>query len=245
MAEKPVWKASLRPNTLTPDNPNDCIAVVKSDTKTNDDLAGRIVSERSEFRKETILSILTIRDKLVKNYIEEGASFRDGLVQISPRISGVWESAMAQFDPAIHRRTVDVTLTQDMRNALDAIAVNVIDRNATATTNAITLVTNSLSGEADGTIPIGEDIIIDGDKIKIQDEKDEEQGVFIIDAEGKEHKVTRKLIDNKAKRLIARIPSDFPEGEAKIVIKTKYAGSGTALKTVRSIPYNMILKAVK
>ena len=192
MADK-VWNVSLRPNTLTPDNPNDCIAVVKSDkpTRTNEDIAKKIIEERSEYREDTILNILNMRDKTVKGFIEAGESFRDSLMQASPRVSGVWENSKAQFDPAIHRRTVDVTLTQDMRNALDAIAVNVIDRNATATTSAITLVTNSLSGEADGTIPIGDDIIIEGDKIKIQDEKDEAQGVFIIDAAGKEHRVTR------------------------------------------------------
>ena len=246
MADK-VWNVALRPNTLTPDNPSDCIAVVKNDkpTKTNEDIAKKIVEERSEYREDTILNILNMRDKTVKGFIEAGESFRDGLVQASPRVSGVWENSKAQFDSAIHRRTLDLTITQEMKNALDAISVNVVERDISDSSSKITLVTNSLTGEANGTMPIGDDVIIEGDKIKIQDEADSAQGVFFVDEEGKEHKVTRKLTDNKPSRLTARVPSDLAEGSYKLVIRTKFSTGKKSLKDIREITYSMKLTAVK
>ena len=91
--KKSVWEVYLRPNTLTKDNDRDCIADVhtRAATQRNEDIAEIITKERSEFRKETIMSILNMRDKAVKDLIEQGVSFMDGLVQISPRVSGVWE----------------------------------------------------------------------------------------------------------------------------------------------------------
>ncbi len=246
MADK-VWNVALRPNTLTPDNPSDCIAVVKNDkpTKTNEDIAKKIVEERSEYREDTILNILNMRDKTVKGFIEAGESFRDCLVQASPRVSGVWENSKAQFDPAIHRRTLDLTITQEMKNALDAISVNVVERDISDSSSKITLVTNSLTGEANGTMPIGDDVIIEGDKIKIQDEADSAQGVFFVDEEGGEHKVTRKLTDNKPSRLTARVPADLTEGSYKLIIRTKFSGSSTPLKSMKEIRYALALNAVK
>ncbi|WP_029410948.1 DNA-binding domain-containing protein, partial [Treponema pedis] len=73
---------------MTKENDRDCIADVHAhaDTQHNSDIADIITKERTEFRKETILNILAMRDKAVKDLIQEGLSFMDGLVQISPRV---------------------------------------------------------------------------------------------------------------------------------------------------------------
>ena len=105
MANNNQWQVYLRPNALTKDNDKDCIADVhlNGTTLTNEDVAERIVSERSEYRKDTILNILNLRDNAVKAFIQECSSFRDGLVQITPRVSGVWENEASAFDPAVHK----------------------------------------------------------------------------------------------------------------------------------------------
>ena len=100
-------------------------------------------------------------------------------------------------------------------------------------------------GKKDGTIPIGDDVIIEGEKIKIQDEKDEEQGVFFADVSGTEHRVSRKLTVNKPAQLIARVPADLAEGSVTLIVRTKYTGSATTLKSVRELRYAYELKAVK
>ena len=236
--QKPVWNVYLRPNTLTKDNDRDCIADVysHSPTQRNEDIAALITKERSEFRKETILNILNMRDKAVLDFIRDGLSVMDGVSQISPRVSGVWETENAPYDEKIHHRTVDMVATADLRNALDEITVKVLG--AKETTAKITAVTDTATGLTDGTITIGDDILIEGEKLKV-DEKDTEQGVFFLTSDGGEHKTERRLSVNKPSQIIARVPKNIPEGKVQIVVRTKYSGSGAPLKELREVVFKL------
>ena len=237
MAKKKfVWEVHLRPNTLTKDNDRDCIADVyaHAQTQRNEDIADVITKERTEFRRETILNILSMRDKAVKDFIQDGLSFMDGLVQISPRVSGVWETENSAYDEKVHKRTVDLIPTADLRTALDAIGVKVLG--AKETSARITEITDTATGLKDGTLTIGDDIIIEGEKIKV-DEKDVAQGVFFKAANGTEYKTTRRLSVNLPSQIIARVPKEVPAGAVTIIVRTKYAKGGTALKEMREIVY--------
>ena len=239
MAKKKfVWEVYLRPNTLTKDNDRDCIADVHAHVQTqrNEDIADIITKERSEFRKETILSILGLRDKAVKDLIQAGNSFMDGLVQISPRVSGVWQTENAAYDEKIHKRTVDLIPTADLRTVLDAITVKVLG--AKEASARITAITDTATGLNDGTLTIGDDIIIEGDKLKV-DEKDAEQGVFFKTADGTEYKTARRLSVNLPSQIIARVPKEVPEGKVTVIVRTKYTGGAIKLKEVREIIFKL------
>ena len=244
MAKEHQWDVYLRPNYLTTDDLNDCIADVltRLQTQHNAEIAAKIATKTGQ-DKNSVLAILNQRDEEVKNCLLDGKSFSDSLVQISPRVSGVWASAKAPFDPAVHKRTADLTLTQEFRSALEAVGVRVL---GTKTNGAeISLITDAATGKTDGTITAGDDIIIEGEKIKIQDEADEAQGVFFVDSEGKEHRVSRRLTVNKPAQIIARVPADLAEGAVTLIVRTKYTGSATTLKSVRELRYAYELKAVK
>ena len=239
MAKKKfVWEVHLRPNTLTKDNDRDCLADVYAHaaTQRNEDIADVITKERTEFRKETILSILSLRDKAVKDFIQDGLSFMDGVVQISPRVSGVWETENAPYDEKIHKHTVDLVPTADLRTVLDAIGVKVLG--AKETSARITEITDTVTGLKDGTLTIGDDIIIEGDKIKV-DERDAEQGVFFKTADGTEYKTTRRLSVNNPSQLIARVPKEVPAGAVTVIVRTKYSGSGAPLKELREVVFKL------
>ena len=242
--KKSIWEVYLRPNTLTKDNDRDCIADVHAHaaTQRNEDIAEIITKERSEFRKETIMNILNMRDKAVKDLIEQGLSFMDGLVQISPRVSGVWETENSPYDEKIHKRTVDLIPTADLRTALDAIGVKVMGTKEESA--RITEITDTATGLKDGTLTIGDDIIIEGDKLKI-DETDAAQGVFFKAANGTEYKADRRLSVNKPGQIIARVPKEVPEGEVSVMVRTKYSGSTAPLKTVREIVFKLPCTAKK
>jgi len=242
--KKSIWEVYLRPNTLTKDNDRDCIADVHAHaaTQRNEDIAEIITKERSEFRKETIMSILNMRDKAVKDLIEQGLSFMDGLVQISPRVSGVWETENSAYDEKIHKRTVDLIPTADLRTALEAIGVKVLG--AKEESARITEVTDTATGLKDGTLTIGDDIIIEGDKLRV-DETDAAQGVFFKAANGTEHKTSRRLSVNKPGQIIARVPKEVPEGKVEVIVRTKYSGSSAPLKTVREIAFKLPCTAKK
>ena len=234
--KKSMWEVYLRPNTLTKDNDRDCIADVHAHTATqrNEDIAEIITKERSEFRKETIMSILNMRDKAVKDLIQEGVSFMDGLVQISPRVSGVWETENSAYDDKVHKRTVDLVPTADLRTVLDEIGVKVMG--AKESSARITEITDTATGLKDGTLTIGDDIIIEGDKLKV-DEKDTAQGVFFKAADGTEYKTTRRLSVNMPSQIIARVPQEVPAGAVTVIVRTKYTNGGTALQEIREIVY--------
>ena len=243
MAKKKfVWEVHLRPNTLTKDNDRDCIADVHAHaaTQRNEDIAEIITKERSEFRKETIINILNMRDKAVKDLIQEGLSFMDGLVQISPRVSGVWETENSSYDEKIHKRTVDLVPTTDLRTALDAIGVKVLG--AKEETARITEITDTATGLKDGTLTIGDDIIIEGSKIKV-DETDPAQGVFFKAENGTEYKTNRRLSVNNPSQIIARVPKEVPEGKVEVIVRTKFSTGNKTLLQIREIVYGYPCKA--
>ena len=237
MAKKKfVWEVHLRPNTLTKDNDRDCIADVyaHAQTQRTEDIADVITKERTEFRRETILNILAMRDKAVKDFIQDGLSFMDGLVQISPRVSGVWETENSAYDDKVHKRTVDLIPTADLRTALDVIGVKVLG--AKESSARITEITDTATGLKDGTLTIGDDIIIEGDKLKI-DETDAAQGVFFKAANGTEYKTTRRLSVNLPSQIIARVPKEVPAGAVTVIVRTKYTKGTATLKEIREIVY--------
>ena len=243
MAKKKfVWEVYLRPNTLTKDNDRDCIADVHAHaaTQRNEDIAEIITKERSEFRKETIINILNMRDKAVKDLIQEGLSFMDGLVQISPRVSGVWETENSPYDEKVHKRTVDLVPTTDLRTALDAIGVKVLG--AKEETARITEITDTATGLKDGTLTIGDDIIIEGSKIKV-DETDPAQGVFFKAENGTEYKTNRRLSVNNPSQIIARVPKEVPEGKVEVIVRTKFSTGNKTLLQIREIVYGYPCKA--
>ena len=242
--KKYVWKVYLRPNTLTKDNDRDCIADVHSHAQTqrNEDIAALITKERSEFRAETILNILNMRDKAVLTLIQDGLSFMDGVVQISPRVSGVWENENSPYDEKIHKRTVDMIPTADFRNALESITVKVLG--AKETTAKIASVTDTATGLTDGTLTIGDDVLLEGEKLKV-DEKDPLQGVFFVTEDGTEHKTERRLSLNKPTQILARVPQNLPEGKVRVVVRTKYTHGGIPLKELRELVYGYPCTAKK
>lgn len=244
MAKEHQWDVYLRPNGLTKDDENDCIADVltRLQTRRNEDVANRIVAAGSELRKETIVAVLNRRDEEVRDILLSGCSFMDGLVQISPRVAGVWANAGSPFDPAAHKRTVDLVPTAAFREALEGVGVRVLGTKASGA--EITLITDTATGRTDGTLTIGDDISIEGSKIKV-DEADAAQGVFIVDSTGAEHKVTRRLSVNKPSQLIARVPADMPEGACTVVVRTKYTTGGIALKELREVSTSLSCTAVK
>lgn len=242
MAKEHQWDVYLRPNYLTVDDLNDCIADVltRLQTQHNADIAAKIAAKTAQ-DKNAVLAILNQRDEEVKNCLLDGKSFADSLVQISPRVSGVWATSKSPFDPAVHKRTVDLVLTQEFRSALDEVGVRVLGTKQGGA--EISLITDAATGKTDGTITAGDDIVLDGEKIKIQDEADEAQGVFFVDSDGKEHRVSRRLTVNKPAQIIARVPSDV-KGEVKVVVRTKFTSGNRPLSTSREISYALVCKVV-
>ena len=242
MAKRFFWKVWLKLNLLTRDVDNDYIAEVSTVGKTlhNADIARLFEESGSELQFETLLDILNRADRICLEKLQEGYSVQTGVCHLSPRVSGNWVGATAAYNPGEHKITLDIVPTAEMRAALDEVGVEVLGiRDSGA---FIGLVTDVTTGSTNGTLTAGGQIIIAGEKIKIEpDTGDISIGIF-LSGEDMAFPVTSIAV-NHPKEIIAALP-DVPKGDYALYIVTRYAGGNTLLKTPRRINYGTVLKII-
>ncbi len=245
MATTKFWKVWLKPNLLTKDIDNDYIAEVSTSKQTlrNEDIAQRIVDEGSEIKYDTLLSIINQHDRIIREAVCDGYSVLTGVGQYSPRVTGSWLGKSANFDPSVNKLTLDMVLSKEMRDALSTVGVEVLGVKEGGGA-AIGLVTDTLTEATDGTITPGEDILIEGAKIKIVGDE-ELCGVYFVPRDAPEetiYKVDRRLTQNNPSSIIARVPATLQPGAYTLRVVTQYTNSGsTLLKEPRTIEYELPL----
>ncbi|MCE5226007.1 MAG: DUF4469 domain-containing protein [Porphyromonadaceae bacterium] len=230
------WKVWLRLNLLTKDVDNDYIAEVSTsnNTRRNEDIAQRIVDLGSEIKYDTLMSVLNQRDRIVREMVQQGSSVLTGTCQYTPRITGSWLGSSAKFDPEIHKITLDIIPSAEMREALTQVGVEVLGVKDSGA--FIGLVTDTSTGATDGSITPGDDIRIEGDKLKIAPEGEAGLGVFFVNEAGTAIPVTHRLTQNDPKIIIARVPA-LAAGKYTLRVITKFSNSSTNLKENRQIEY--------
>ena len=244
MTTTKYWKVWLTPNLLTKDVDNDYIAEVSTSKQTlrNEDIAQRIVDEGSEIKYDTLLSIINQHDRIIREAVCDGYSVLTGVGQYSPRVTGSWIGKSANFDPSVNKLTLDMVLSKEMRDALSTVGVEVLGVKEGGGA-AIGLVTDTLTEATDGTITPGEDILIEGSKIKIAGDPDL-CGVYFIPRDAPEetiYKVDRRLTQNDPSRIIARVPATLQPGAYTLRIVTQFSNSTQLLKEPRTLEYEMPL----
>jgi hypothetical protein len=133
-----------------------------------------------------------------------------------------------------------MTPTAELRTALGEVGVEVLGVKESGA--YIGLVTDVATGKTDGTITPNEDIIIEGDKIKVAPEE-EGYGVFFADEGGTETPVTHRLTENNPKKVIARVPA-LAAGTYTLKVVTRFSQSNFLLKEPRNIIYSQPLTVV-
>ena len=236
------WKLWIIPNRLTKDDETDSIAEVSTvnNTATNDDIARRIVAERSEYRLETINNILKQRDNIVRMFIKEGRSFMDENVRMAPRVKGNWYGVKPTPDYSVHIATVDTVPTNTMRNDLSEVGFDILGPKDTS--GIISLVIDTVTGLADGTITPNDDIRIVGEKIRVLDNDTDDPivGVYLVSSDGTRNKVTRRLTDNNPSTVTARVPA-LTAGSYTLEIVTYFSTGNVLLTSPRTIVYSLPL----
>jgi hypothetical protein len=241
MAKQFFWKIWLKPNLLTKDIANDYVAEVSTTQTTarNEDIAMKIVKTRSELRYETILSILSERDAVVRDCLLEGYSVQDGNIHLTPRILGNWIGPTPIFNPSEHKVTVNATLTAAMRKTLaEEVGVEVLGKQTDGGAG-IWLVTDIRTGYVNGEVSTGGDIIIEGEKIKIAPEDDPKVGVFFVNTAGTAIPLDDSITTNTPKKIICRVPAQVHNGRFTLKIVTRYASGGKLLLKARTLVYEL------
>jgi hypothetical protein len=233
------WKIWLRPNFLTPDVENDYTGEVSTIGHTihNEDIARRIVDERSELRYETILAILNERDSIVLESVLGGSFVQDGVVHIAPSITGLWTSSDRTVDPARQKPTISISPTAELRNGLSKVKLEILGVKDSGA--YIGLVTDAATKAVDGHITPDGIVVITGDKLRIAPLDDPESGIFLVGENGEKTQITQ-ISQNDPKRLTALVPS-LTAGTYTLQIVTRFSNSSTLLKVARTIVYDMPL----
>ncbi|MDR2680128.1 MAG: DUF4469 domain-containing protein [Tannerella sp.] len=241
--KKFIWKVWLKLNPLTKDVENDYVAEVSTVGKTlrNEDIALAFKEEGSELQYETLLDILNRADRLRVQSVQKGYTVLTGIVRISPRVLGTWIGATHKFDPEKHRITADLTPSAELHAAFEEVGVEVLGVKDSGA--IISLVTNAATGKTDGTITANDDVIIEGEKIRIAPYGEAGTGIFFVNEQGEEWPVTHRLTQNDPKKIIARVPA-LASGSYTLVIKTRFSQSTTLLKEIRTLSYNLPLTVV-
>jgi hypothetical protein len=238
MAKKEFkWKVWLRANLLFINAIIKYFAEVSSGpTRHNSDIARRIVQTRSEYNYETILSIINLRDDVVREFLVERCErVQTKNFWYSQSVPGVWESLTAKFDPKIHTPSINVHPTEDFRNTLKKVDVEVIGEKDSSA--LISTVTNGKNGKIDNTGIRNEYLILEGDKLKIFPDDDNSLGVYFVNAAGQRFRSTERLLDNTPMKVTPRVPADIEPGEYGLEIVTRYSGGQYVLKEPRTIVY--------
>jgi hypothetical protein len=138
----------------------------------------------------------------------------------------------------VHQIALDIVPSAEMRAALKEVGVEVLgvkDGGA-----YVGLVTDTATGLTDGTITPGEDILVEGDRLKLVPDVDDRVGVFFVDAAGMATPVTRRLTYNTPKKLIVRVPALAP-GQYTLRIATRFSTGNTYLTEPRIIEYGKLI----
>ncbi|MDR2138330.1 MAG: DUF4469 domain-containing protein [Tannerella sp.] len=241
--KKYYWKTWLKPNHLTKDVTNDYVAEVATTGKTlhNADIARMFVESGSELQYETVFDILNRADRLRREKLQEGYCVQTGISHHTPLVVGSWIGATASHDPAKHKLTISSVPTAEMREALTEVGLEVLGiREGGA---YIGLVTDVASDKTDGTLTRGGQIIIAGDRIKIEPANQQGLGVFLSNGVSDDIPVT-SLAVNHPKEIIALAPGNMSSGTYTLYILTRFATSNTLLKEPRRITYTTPLIVV-
>jgi hypothetical protein len=237
----PIWRVLLRPNRLTPGDNNDYVAEHLPAGKTlhNEELAKLIVADRTEFKYETLLSILNQRDSIVKGKLREGFPIQDNVVHIRPKVPGLWHGVNAKYNPEVNRPCVSVSETADLRESLWDIEVRVAGLQSAGA--YISFVTDVATGQTNGYITPDDDIIIDGDKIKIAPEGEAGVGVFFKSITSETvYQTTHRFTQNDPKRLVVRVPP-LTEDTYMLYVVTRFSHGSELVNDQRTIVYENYL----
>jgi hypothetical protein len=232
------WKVWLRPNLLTLDVDNDYLAEVSTigNTLRNEDIARLIGEEGSEIKYDTLLSILNQSDRIKREKLAEGSSVLDGVCHCTPRVLGNWIGSAPVHKPEEHRITIEAIPSTEMRKKLEQVGLEILGVKDSGA--YIGCVTDLATGKTNGTITPDEDILIEGDKIKIFPEDESGLGVFFTPDNASPIPVSHTLSQNGPKRIIARVPKGLVEKrDYRLEIVTRFSSGHLLLKDPRTIVY--------
>ena len=236
MIEKIKLSVNLYDNAITEAKGDYVAKPVITGTLRNNEIAGRIVNKRTEYRQETIVNILNMADQEKVNAIAEGKSVVDGVGQYQVNVSGSFDGESAPFNPAIHKLGVSYILGKLLR---DTLKKNVEVKTQPAVTGPIINdIVDTTTGEKNLQLTSSGPAVISGTNIKVAGH-DPTVGIYLTPAEGEAKKVAL-LIHNNPSQVTFMLP-ELANGEYKVSLTTQYGAGNNLVKEARTYTLPVLL----
>lgn len=237
-----VWPVELRENKIT-ERTDDYTASVKtfSDTKSLEYIAKEIVRERTEYREDTILSIMKLVEEKIRHVLYSGYPVMTENVRFSPTITGSFDSHGEVLDDKGMKCGVNVTVNQIVKDGLAGVKLY-IDSVQELGGAKIDRVKDLTTGKTDGTVTPGGMVEVTGSKIKCLNEDGSGIGHFRLYNESESAEEVKVLGVNDPSKIIFIFPTCLLAGNYRLEIETYFSNTSTMLKNPRTLVCPVTLK---
>ena len=237
-----VWPVELLENKIT-ERTDDYTASVKtfSDTKSLEYIAKEIVRERTEYRLDTILSIMKLVEEKIRHILYSGYPVMTENVRFSPTITGSFDSHGEVLDDKGMKCGVNVTVNQIVKDGLAGVKLY-IDSVQELGGAKIDRVKDLTTGKTDGTVTPGGMVEVTGSKIKCLNEDGSGIGHFRLYNESESAEEVKVLGVNDPSKIIFIFPTGLLAGNYRLEIETYFSNTSTMLKNPRTLVCPVTLK---
>ena len=192
-----------------------------------DAIAAKIAA-RTKDDVEVIKSVLSVETQVIKGLLAQGMRVViDGLCRIELEPRGSMEAEDSSWDPAKNSIAAVVIPSAEIRDAAkDLRPVNVLK-----TVDVQLLGSQDATTREQNAVTKGNVLLCQGVGLNCRYQVSEDEGLFVIGADGAEHKLT--IADCTKVTLDATVPDAVPAGTYRLEVRSR-AGEGTNRTLVRS-----------
>lgn len=222
---------SLVENTVTTD-PNDYYPQVLIARSVNTEaLVERILSMGSTVNKADILAVLEQFYQAVEALVLEGARVNvAGIVDVSPRMRGVFDGITDNYDPARHQVSVTAAPGARLRESIRAKAQVAKEESSKPSPSPLQYADTG-TGTTDDILTPGNIGTLNGARLKFDTSKPDE-GVYLLPTSGGAAVQITTFQRNKPGQLIFLVPTPLASGDYFIEVRARI-NNGNELRSGR------------
>lgn len=215
---------ALYENNLT-DDPNDFTAVIQSaGTAETEQLVQDIIDFGTTLNEPEIREvILQYGRAMIKRLQNNERVYIEGIGEIYPTITGVFNGGNDTFDAARHSLNIKANVARKTEKAVVEAGVEKVE--AIKPAPSLINVTDLTTGNNQGAITPGGMIEIVGHRLKY-DKTAADEGVFFIASDGSATKVDNNFVGvNRPSKLLILVPAGLVSGDYSIEVRARVAGN--------------------
>lgn len=214
-----MLEISLIDNKLTVDDDQDCVAMVQNRKyKSVDDIIEQLTGEGSILKPTECEAVITGVLRTITKNLAQGYGFQSDFFSLAPSVSGVFVNDKDRYDASRHQVELNLRLGTPVKEALSQVKVAVVPHSVPVP--VIKEVFDQKSKTTNDQLTPGHTLEISGERLKIMDEADASQGVFLVSTQRAEEVKVPYLYHNTAKKIHAELPDTLKKGTYQLEIRT-------------------------